>query len=72
MTEKPEQFRRFIDRKITIFTLGLQNADIDSPQLISKENLPPFEMVVPPRFLFSKMAFLYHLTDQLSRVYFSD
>ena len=37
MTEKPEQFRRFIDRKITIFTLGLQNADIDSPQLISKE-----------------------------------
>ena len=36
MTENPKQFRRFIDRKITIFTLGLQNADIDSLQLISQ------------------------------------
>ena len=35
MTENPKQFPRFIDRKITIFTLGLQNADIDSLQLVS-------------------------------------
>ena len=36
MIENPKQFPRFTDRKITIFTLGLQNADIDSLQLISQ------------------------------------
>ena len=36
MPENPKQFRRFIDRKITTFTLGLQNADIDSLQLVSQ------------------------------------
>ena len=50
MTENPKQFRRFTDRKITIFTLGLQNANINISVMWTMGHLVPRPSVSLPLY----------------------